>query len=90
MARAWSISTAVPPGGCGIRDQFGGDLPSQFERRLPAEGDDHPFGTLRLDHVEHILSGERLEVEPITGVVVGRHRLGIAVEHDRFEPCLAQ
>src|SRR5207247_4283330 len=33
---------------------------------------------------------ERLEVEAVRGVVVGRHRLRIAVDHDRLEADLAQ
>ena len=33
---------------------------------------------------------ERLEVQPVGRVVVGRHGLGVAVDHDRLEPGLAQ
>ena len=33
------------------------------------------------DDFQHVLGGERL-VEPVGGVVVGRHRLRIAVDHD--------
>ena len=38
----------------------------------------------------HVLVGERLEVEAVGGVVVGRHRLGVAVDHDRLEAGVAQ
>ena len=39
----------------------------------------------RLDDVEDVLDGERLEVEAAGGVIVRRHRLRVAVEHDRLE-----
>ncbi len=39
----------------------------------------------RLDDVEDVLDGERLEVETAGGVVIRRHRLRIAVQHDRLE-----
>ena len=65
--------------------QRGGEL----ERRLAAElHDDALERALRLlrgDDLQHVLGGERLEVEPVRGVVVGRDRLGIAVDHDGFE-----
>ena len=43
----------------------------QFQRRLAAKLHDHPLGALHLDDVEHVFQGERFEVEPIAGVVVG-------------------
>ena len=39
----------------------------------------------RLDDVEDVLDGERLEVEAAGGVIVRRHRLRVAVKHDRLE-----
>ena len=36
----------------------------------------------RVHDLEHVLERERLEVEPVGGVVIGRHRLGIAIDHD--------
>ena len=66
----------------------------QAERSLPAELDDDAgqlaargFG---MDDLEHVLKRERLEVEPIGGVVVGRDGLGIAVDHDGLVTGLAQ
>ncbi len=60
----------------------------QVERRLPAVLDDDAgqlsAGPFALDNVEHILEGQRLEVEPVAGVVVGAHRLRVAVDHDRL------
>ena len=41
-----------------------------------------PLRALGVDDLEHVLGGERLEIEPVGGVVVGRHRLRIAVDHD--------
>jgi hypothetical protein len=35
--------------------------------------------------LEHVLGGERLEVEAVRGVVVGRDGLGVAVDHDGLE-----
>ena len=60
----------------------------QTQRRLPAEGADdagHRAGrALGLDHLEDVLEGQRLEVEPVGGVVVGGDGLGVAVDHHRL------
>jgi hypothetical protein len=45
------------------------------------------FGVVDL---QHVLQRQRLEVEPIGGVVVGRDRLGVAVDHDGLVARLAQ
>ena len=45
---------------------------------------------LGVDDLEHVLERQRLEVEPVAGVVVGRDRLGVAVDHDRLEPGVVQ
>ena len=37
-----------------------------------------------VDDVENRLLGDRLEVQPVGGVVVGRDGLGVAVDHDRL------
>ena len=72
----------------GAQHQLGGQQVGQLERGLAAEGDDHPGdragALLGLDDVEHVLVGQRFEVEPVRGVVVGRHGLGVAVDHDRL------
>ena len=62
----------------------------ELERRLPPELHDDPLGLLLLDDVEHVLERQRLEVEAVGRVVVGRHRLGIAVDHHGLESQLAQ
>jgi hypothetical protein len=38
----------------------------------------------------HVFIGQWLEVEAVAGVVVGRDRLGIAVDHDGFEAVVAK
>ena len=45
---------------------------------------------LGVDDLEHVLERERLEVQPVAGVVVGRDRLGVAVDHDRLVPGVVQ
>jgi hypothetical protein len=40
-----------------------------------------PFA-LDVDDLQHVLGRQRLEIEPVGGVVVGRDRLRIAVDHD--------
>jgi hypothetical protein len=58
----------------------------QLQRRLAAELHDHPVqrAVLLLDaqDLHHVLEGQRLEIEPVRGVVVGRDGLGVAVDHD--------
>ena len=58
----------------------------QLERGLAAELNNHPIGALGFDHVEHVFEGERFEVEAIAGVVIGGHRLRVAVHHHRGQP----
>ena len=55
----------------------------ELERRLPAELHDHADRLLALDDLEHVLGRERLEVQAVGRVVVGRDGLGIAVDHHR-------
>ena len=56
------------------------------ERRLAAElaDDAEDLARLRLgvQHLEDVLERQRLEVEAVAGVVVGRDGLGVAVDHD--------
>ena len=62
--------------------------------RLPAELNDDPGDLagllLGVDDLEHVLERQRLEVQPVAGVVVGRHRLRVAVDHHRLESGFAQ
>ena len=58
-----------------------GEAGRELERRLAAELDDHALGLLDLDDPEHVLERQRLEVQAVGGVVVGRDRLRVAVDH---------
>ena len=70
----------------------------QPERCLPAELHDDPddsraavrrlrFGAIDL---QDVLERQRLEIQPVGGVVVGGHRLGVAVDHHGLKARLAQ
>jgi hypothetical protein len=60
----------------------------QRQRRLARQGADDPGhragGALGLDDLEDVLEGQRLEVQPVGGVVVGGDGLGVAVDHHRL------
>ncbi len=66
----------------------------EFQRGLSAELHDDALqgavGAFGRQNLEHVLRGQRLEIEPVRRVVVGRHRLGVAVDHDRLETGIAQ
>ena len=66
----------------------------QLQRRLAAEldqaGDIAAGAALALDDRHHVFERQRLEIQPVGRVVVGRHGFGIAVDHHRFEPGVAQ
>ena len=66
-----------------------GERAGDLERRLAAELHDDALGPLVGDDVGDVLEGERLEVEAVGDVVVGAHRLRVAVDHDRLEALLA-
>ena len=62
----------------------------QLERRLPAQRGHDAVGPLHVDDVHDVLEGERLEIQLVGRVVVGRDRLGIAVHHDGLVARLVQ
>ncbi len=62
----------------------------QFQRRLAAELDDDAVGLLRLDDGHHVLKRQRLEVQPVRGVIIRADCLGVTVDHDRFDADLPQ
>ena len=66
------------------------EVARELERRLPAVLDDDAVRLLDVDDLEHVLERQRLEVQAVGGVVVGRHGLRIAVDHDRLVAVLAQ
>ena len=49
-----------------------------------------PFACSLSQDFEHVLGGQRLEIEPVGGVVVGRDGLRVAVDHDGLVARLAQ
>ena len=49
-----------------------------------------PSGFSRSTIAHHVLERQRLEIEPVGNVVVGRDRLGIAVDHDGLEAVILQ
>ena len=80
--------------GADDRHALGLERLGQAERGLPAElhddAGDRAGEALGVHHLEHVLEGERLEVEPAARVVVGRDRLGVAVDHHRVVAGVAQ
>ena len=46
-------------------------------------------GLFGVHHLQDVLQRQRLEVQPVGGVIVGRDGLGVAVHHDRLVagPC---
>ena len=78
-------STLVPEDRDAGLVQAGGEL----QRRLAAELHDDALGLLDLDDAEHVLERQRLEVQAVGGVVVGRDRLRVAVDHHRVAAGLA-
>ena len=57
----------------------------QLKRSLAAERHHDAVGSLNIDNVHDVLVGERLKVQAVGRVVVGRDGLGIAVDHDGLE-----
>ena len=62
----------------------------EIERRLAAELHDRADAFLLLVNLQHVLERERLEIQAVAGVVVGRDGLGIRVDHHGLEADLAQ
>ena len=60
----------------------------EFQRGLAAELHDDAMQRAVLafggDDFQHVFGGQRLEIQPVGGVVVGRHRFRVAVDHDGF------
>src|SRR5690606_8737970 len=43
------------------------------------------LGAFDVDQLQHVFGRQRLEIQAVGGVVVGRDRLGVAVDHDRLD-----
>ena len=59
-------------------------LHGQVVGYLAAHTHDGAARLLKVYHVEHTLQRQLVEVEAVAHVVVGRHRLGVVVDHDRL------
>ena len=62
----------------------------QVERGLAAELDDDAGGPFGFDDVKHIFARQRLEIKLVRGVIIRADGLGVAVDHDAFNPFLPQ
>ena len=91
LGKALAVFGKVNRVGRGAEDRDPGILQRlrELERGLPAELDDHAeqFALRLLDaqDLQHVLVGQRLEIQPVGGVVIGRDGLGVAVDHDGLE-----
>ena len=54
----------------------------QLKRGLATERHHDAVGTLNVNDVHDVLVGERLKIQAVGRVVVGRDGLGVAVDHD--------
>ena len=54
----------------------------ELDGRLAAEGHHHAHGLFHLDDVHDILGEQRLEIQPVGGIVVGGDGLGVVVDDD--------
>ena len=65
------------------------ELLDELQRRLAAELHDHSVRALHIDNGQHVLQGDRLEIEAVGGVVVRGHGFRVAVDHDGLVTVLA-
>ena len=79
----------VDRGRAGTHHQLGRYYRRKFERCLAAQRHYYPGqvpgGGLDVQDVLHVFGSDRLEIEPVARVVVGRDGLGVAIDHDRLE-----
>src|SRR5690606_10694119 len=62
----------------------------QFQRSLATVLNDGAHGFFDVNDFQHVFQSQRLEVQTIGGVVVGRNGFGVAVDHDGFVTIFAQ
>ena len=65
------------------------EVERELQRRLAAVLHDHADRLFLVDDLEHVFQRQRLEVQAVGGVVVGRHGLRVAVDHDGLVAVLA-
>ena len=62
----------------------------ELDSGLTAERDHDAVGVLGLDNAHHVLVGERLKVESVGGVKVGRNGFGVVVDDHHVVACLLE
>jgi AraC-like DNA-binding protein len=62
----------------------------KIERCLPAKLHNGRPTFFMLIDIEDVFECQRLEIKFVAGVVIGRNRFRIRIDHDRFEPFLFQ
>ena len=62
----------------------------ELDSGLTAERDHDAVGILGLDDAHHVLVGERLKVESVGGVKVGRNGFGVVVDDHHVVACLLE
>ena len=62
----------------------------EIQRCLPTKLHNHAGGLFDIDDVHHVFKRERLEVQPIRSIIIGRNCFRITVDHDRFVTCFVQ
>src|SRR5262245_22711581 len=90
FAESLAVFGQVDRFGAGADDRNAGLVQPhrQVQRRLAAELHDHAVGLLQLDDAHHVFKRQRLEIEAVGSVVIGRDGLRVAVNHDRLVPVL--
>ena len=91
-AEAVTVFGEIDGVGIGADDRYavGFQRQGQIERRLSAELHNDAVGLLGLEDVEDVLKSEGFEVQPVGRVVVSRHSLRVAVDHDGLDAHLLQ
>ena len=67
-----------------------GELQRGLSAKLHDDAEQRAVLLLLMQDFQHVLGGQRLEIEAVRGVVVGRDGLRVAVDHDGLEPGLIQ
>ena len=80
------VPRILTPAACSASDSFSGVWPPNCTRHATSP----PACRLAIDHGHDVFERQRLEIQPIGRVVVGRHGFRVAVDHDRLEPRVAQ
>ena len=63
---------------------------SELQRRLSTKGNHYPFRLLNVDNVHYVFVGQRLEIQAIGRIVIGRHGFRVAIHHDGFIASIMQ